>query len=727
MPEKAPSGGVVSVRRRFYMKITVKVYQNGEEILSKVLDKGSHRAGRSEFCDIVLSGDQVSRSHMELRVTESAVYMTNMSAGGRVKVNHERVETAEIKDGDEIEIGSYKMVVFHGDRSEGGAALEAPAQNGEPAVAQNEEIPKFNLEGDVPVEEAPVSDPLPQSPALQGGEIIPMPLPERAVLNDDYPVEGTAALLRAETVVEAKPLVAKLVFLEGPKAGDEMPLEAYEVTFGRSKRADVFVDDEKLSRQHCKIARIGMGYRLMDLGSRNGTFVNGMRILEHPLNSFDVIEFGSTKIKFLILDLAMGDLERNALAPAGKTGSGGETASVQMTPEEQAAFLELQRREPAAPLSPQDLRKQIYENVKQFQDKTGSRTRLYLLVILALVGLYFFIPQEDKTAKPQNPVVTEAAKQDPQQQIKLPPQTPKEYGELAPEIQRAVEGHYNAAIRFADQERYEDAVAHLKEIHERLPYYKSSKELYDQYAKKLKEQQIQAAQAKAQKDEKADLALYLEDGVEYLKEGDFDRAAESFNAAILLDPKNGTAIRGLRAAELKIREIDKLPPERDPEEEKRKQVSDLFQQSVKAFTDKEYQKAIDRAEQIRKIEIKGDTQYLNEAKQIIDRARLMQKEEFEPFLIQAKEKYAEGDYSASRDLCEEMLKRDSAYEDAKDCVLKAKKQLNRLAKEAYTHGYILESMNRIEEAKQYWNRAKNYVRPGDDYYEKILKKLDYYQ
>ena len=106
---------------------------------------------------------------------------------------------------------------------------------------------------------------------------------------------------------------------------------------------------------------------------------------------------------------------------------------------------------------------------------------------------------------------------------------------------------------------------------------------------------------------------------------------------------------------------------------------------------------------------------------------MLQKEEFEPFLIQAKEKYAEGDYNASRDLCEEMVRRDGAYEEAKECVLKAKKQLNRLAKEAYTHGYILESMNRIEEAKQYWNRAKNYVRSGDEYFDKVNKKLDYYQ
>lgn len=140
-----------------------------------------------------------------------------------------------------------------------------------------------------------------------------------------------------------------------------------------------------------------------------------------------------------------------------------------------------------------------------------------------------------------------------------------------------------------------------------------------------------------------------------------------------------------------------------------------------------YQEAIDLAEQIRKINLKSDQTYLNEAKQIIDRAKIAQKEEFEPFLIQAKEKFAEGDYNATRDLCEEMLKRDAAYEDAKELLLKSKKQLSRLAKEAYTHGYILESIGQIEQAKQYWNRAKNYVRPDDEYFDKVNKKLDQYQ
>ena len=125
-----------------------------------------------------------------------------------------------------------------------------------------------------------------------------------------YPVEGTAALSRSETQVEVRPVVAKLLFTDGPRAGEEIFLEAYEVTFGRSKKADIFLDDEKLSRIHAKITRVGMGYRLIDMNSRNGTYVNGMRVLEHPLSSFDVIEIGNSKIKFLIHDIIANEMGR---------------------------------------------------------------------------------------------------------------------------------------------------------------------------------------------------------------------------------------------------------------------------------------------------------------------------------------------------------------------------------------------------------------------------------
>src|SRR5688572_12149353 len=124
------------------MKITVKVYLNDQEVLSKVFSEGSFRACRSEFCDIVLDGDAISRSQLELRVTPTSVCMTNMSGTGRVKLNGERVETAEVKDGDTLFLGPYRFVVFHGERD---VEVPAPIQAEEPPPAENLENNDFQF------------------------------------------------------------------------------------------------------------------------------------------------------------------------------------------------------------------------------------------------------------------------------------------------------------------------------------------------------------------------------------------------------------------------------------------------------------------------------------------------------------------------------------------------------------------------------------------------------
>lgn len=727
------------------MKITVKIYEDGSEILSRVLDEGVYRAGRSDFSDLVLPNDSVSRSHLEIRVTESAVYLTNMSTAGKVKVNGRPAETAELADGDEVFVGPFKIVILHGEQG-GMGEIEAPVISEEAAPpAENPDPGYGNLgnEGGAAGGHAQgeqVFDMNGNQEGGGGGEAAAggfgEPMAQAALMDGPGPTEGTAALNRAETQVELKPVVAKLIFTDGPRSGEEIFLEAFEVTFGRSKKADIFLDDEKLSRVHAKITRVGMGYRLIDLNSRNGTYVNGMRVLEHPLSSFDQIEIGNSKFKFLIHDIIASDMARQQAGNLVPAAPQEQTRSYQIDPAMAQNLVELHR--PAGGKSMMDPALGggmggvpgmgpgaiVEPPVPYYEPAKSNRLKIVAAIAALLLVTYFVIPTQ-KEAPPGAADVK--PKQETLADVKPPPQVPKEYLELTPESQRAVEGYFNSAQQLAQQEKYEEAVAYLKRIHEAIDYYKNSRELQDQYTKKVKEKQIAEAQEKAKKDEKQDLAIYLEEGLEYLKEGEFDKAAEAFNSAIVIDPNNQTAIQGLKAAEYKVRRIEDIPPEKDPEQEKRKLVAELFQKAVTAFTNKGYQEAIDTAEKIRQIELRGDTQYLNEAKQIIDRARMLQKEEFEPFLIQAKEKFAEGDYNASRDLCEEMLKRDAAYEEAKECVLKAKKQLNRLAKEAYTHGYILESMNRIEEAKQYWNRAKNYVRSGDDYFDKVTKKLEYYQ
>jgi len=73
-------------------------------------------------------------------------------------------------------------------------------------------------------------------------------------------------------------------------------VEAPEIVIGRDPEAGIPVDDRTLSRRHCRIYLGQDGWRLTDLGSRNGTFLNGQLILDDLLEAGHRIEIGETQI-----------------------------------------------------------------------------------------------------------------------------------------------------------------------------------------------------------------------------------------------------------------------------------------------------------------------------------------------------------------------------------------------------------------------------------------------
>jgi pSer/pThr/pTyr-binding forkhead associated (FHA) protein len=69
------------------------------------------------------------------------------------------------------------------------------------------------------------------------------------------------------------------------------------LTVGRAEPADVCVSDPGVSRLHVRFSRESGGVRVIDLGSRNGTWVRGMRITEALLAAGDSVVIGNTSVQ----------------------------------------------------------------------------------------------------------------------------------------------------------------------------------------------------------------------------------------------------------------------------------------------------------------------------------------------------------------------------------------------------------------------------------------------
>ncbi len=154
-----------------------------------------------------------------------------------------------------------------------------------------------------PVQAAPPRPPVPQVPAQPAP---PAPLP---FTGDD---DEKTVILATDSLGDGMDAVkGKLIVTGGPEKGKEFTIDYNEVYVGRGVENDVVIADRSISRKHFRVRRHLGEYIASDLGSGNGTMVNGKRITEHPLVTGEIITIGKTVLRF-----EMSGQENQAQAPA---------------------------------------------------------------------------------------------------------------------------------------------------------------------------------------------------------------------------------------------------------------------------------------------------------------------------------------------------------------------------------------------------------------------------
>lgn len=122
------------------------------------------------------------------------------------------------------------------------------------------------------------------------------------------PLETLLQADKTDTVGDTRLRRPALVFLRGELLAVPIPLERDEVILGRALEADVRVNDVRASRLHARItseidsATGEVNFRITDLGSTNGTILNGQPVKEARLQDGDKIVIGEHLMRFELLD-----------------------------------------------------------------------------------------------------------------------------------------------------------------------------------------------------------------------------------------------------------------------------------------------------------------------------------------------------------------------------------------------------------------------------------------
>lgn len=124
------------------------------------------------------------------------------------------------------------------------------------------------------------------------------------------------------TIMSSPRPAASLVVKQGPQIGIRFPITGNRLFLGREEGCDIVIQDAEASRRHCELSWELDAFIMQDLGSSNGTFVNGAQLTTPTrLKAGDSIGIGQTG---LVLEMDSSDIaaQTDYEAPKSKQAAG---------------------------------------------------------------------------------------------------------------------------------------------------------------------------------------------------------------------------------------------------------------------------------------------------------------------------------------------------------------------------------------------------------------------
>ena len=199
---------------------------------------GRHVVGRDDGCDFTVPSDEMSRRHAEVELREGRLTVKDLGSANGTFVNGERVRERVLRVGDEVKF----------------------------------DVESFRVEGPV--------DP--------GRTKVRAAVADRAATRPRPAAAATAVL----------PAPAGRLEVVAGMGAKSFGLSRVKYVVGRAPGSDIQLPVDSVSSRHAELQKTAAGWRLTDLQSTNGTFVNDRRVDTLELKAGDTVRFGEVRVAF---------------------------------------------------------------------------------------------------------------------------------------------------------------------------------------------------------------------------------------------------------------------------------------------------------------------------------------------------------------------------------------------------------------------------------------------
>jgi len=712
-------------------------------------DKGpfSFYLGRSSDCQIVLEGREISRKQAEISFADGVWSINNLSPSIPLIINGIPTQKANLETGTDIFLGPYRIFVVSVEKplvAKDIPSEEVTPKEGEDEKTEEEEVPGDFEEGEdlgfsdsedgeteteavsADSETATFGDMESGEEGEEGEEGVSFDDDESGFGEedggfDDGQAEDDDGMGDTEEATSDLPFVEFQLDLFGEYA----PYEKFKIldkeTFiGRDpKKCSIILNDPEVSAVHAVIKKKLYQCELEDLGSKNGTLLNGKRINRNFLANEDEFIIGSTTFS-VSAHTSFLEQESSRLMPVEDN----QVIDVEHEVELEAAFEEEEGAEEGAEVKegekPKEPKKKI-SLLEQIKTDPVKKKRAIMIGVVLVLGLLLIDTGPDEATEKQKADAIAKTK-------KKKKEEKKEKPKYKPEQLDYLDSTYLLAKELFKQGKYAETLFELQKIFSITPDYKNAKQINElakrglakmeeiekkrreEIARKKREQRVKDLVAKAEvavKERQAELSKGL------------------FSQILKLDPENYEVTQLKLEIESWEKEAQRKQEEEDRIRRERDKKVEQLSPGKSAYLAKEWYKAIVRLDQF--LQIGGmDEDLIKKASEMLTDAKKQLANIVDPILEKAEGLMEGQDLKGAYEEYKKVLFFDPSKQKPLEEMERIQNRLTVRARKIYREAIVAESLSLFQDAKTKFLEVQQ-VSPSDsEYYMKATEKLKNY-